>query len=97
MQTYRVPAAYAPYLRDVIARAVRTIATDRVFRDDEDEEIRRWTAVPDALIDPVTAGECVLVVGIEAFTCGAGGEVASSPPLGTSAGPDPAPPRTAVA
>lgn len=55
-----VPAQYAPFLADALARAVREVELDQTFRRDPDPAIRRFAGVPDSLIDR-TVPACVLV------------------------------------
>lgn len=46
-----VPARYAPFLADALARALREVELDQTFRRDPDPAIQRFAGVPDALID----------------------------------------------
>jgi hypothetical protein len=48
---FTVPAQYAPYVADVVARAVRDVTLDAEFRADSDPRVQQLGAVPDALID----------------------------------------------
>lgn len=63
-----VPAQYAPFIADALARAVREVQLDQSFRSDSDPAIRRFAGVPDALIDRSAPADASVAIVIPVLT-----------------------------
>lgn len=59
---FTVPAQYAPFVADVVRRALDEVRLDQTFRADSDPRIQRFASVPDALIDGAATGIAVVAV-----------------------------------
>jgi hypothetical protein len=59
---FTVSAQYAPFIADVVRRAIREAELDAFFRADPDPQIQRFASVPDDLRDDTADGVAVLDV-----------------------------------
>lgn len=64
MQVYTLPAAYERLIHAALAMAVADAQKDQKFRTDEDPRLRRYTTVPDHLVDSAATGTLVVMVGV---------------------------------
>jgi hypothetical protein len=55
--TFTFPASYRRAVEAALAIALADIARDQKYRSADDERIRQYASVPDALIDTTATGE----------------------------------------
>ena len=64
MHVYTLPAAYERHVHAALAMAVADAQKDQKYRADDDARLRRYTTVPDHLVDVSATGTLVVLIGV---------------------------------
>jgi hypothetical protein len=67
---FTVSAQYAPFIADVVRRAIREAELDAFFRADPDPQIQRFASVPDDLRDDTNPGDATIAIATNTYPIG---------------------------